>query len=970
MRPVVVFPLSAFSSPARRLAAGFLVAAFSSATPASAAADASAGQVRGVSIVGSVPTRETTAEIMARHERLSSQPPQEPLHFFIGRQDSSRKEIDPAGTGLIQGPATGPMIPTVLGPGGPLAPQPIGVNASGPGSGPTPCGTPPDTMGAVGPTQFIAFVNCNIVSYNKATGAPDGVLNTTPGVFFTSVKSSSVSDPHIRYDRLTQRWFLVIIDVTFPNNRVLLAVSNSATITPSTVWSFFFFQSANGTHTNCLADYPTPGIDANALYIGVNQFCGSTLGTASYAGSDGYVVQKSSVLGAGPIHLTAFQSMSDAFTPQGVDNADPSATEGWFLSGSQGFWNRLNLARVSNPGTLSPTITTTSITTANQGSPATQPHSGNTGGTIGNIDGSDNRPLAATYRDGSLWTAMGVGTTVSASVCQGTASTSGATRDAVYWWELQGIPTGSTPSIKQAGIVCDTGATNPSFYSFGTIMPNGQGHAALGFSIAGAATFIGAGTAGRLAGDPLNTLQAINVYAPGVAAYNPTWDNGSTNGFRRWGDYSYTTLDPCNDMTLWTIQEYVGTADQYSTRFAELKAPPPATPVSVNPPSVAPGQTSVSVVVTGTSSAGSGFYDTPASMASEPCRTRLAGAISGGVTVNSVTYNSPTHVTLSLNTTAATTGAKNVMLTNPDGQNATGTGILTICSPPPTPTALNGGPYCPGATVALSTPTVPGATYAWSGPDGFTSALQNPTIPGASAAKAGTYSVTITVAGCTSAAGQTTVVVSAAPATPVITAPSNVGAGSPGRTASVPAHAGSTYAWTIGNGTITSATNTPQITFTAGTAGTPLSLAVTETNSSGCTSAAGNAAVTVAPRGSAVLYYSAPPCRQLDTRSTTAMTPGSTLTVPLIGAPCGIPSAATAVSVNVTVTEPTAPGYLTLYPADGTQPLVSNTNFVAGQTRANNALLRLATDGSGAVKVYNGSAGTVQVIIDVSGHFE
>jgi hypothetical protein len=222
--------------------------------------------------------------------------------------------------------------------------------------------------------------------------------------------------------------------------------------------------------------------------------------------------------------------------------------------------------------------------------------------------------------------------------------------------------------------------------------------------------------------------------------------------------------------------------------------------------------------------------------------------------------------------------------------------------------------------------------------------------------------------GCASTAGHTTVI-NADPATPVITAPSTVGAGSPGRIASVPAHAGSTYAWTVGNGTITAGQGSNQITFTAGTAGTPLTLGVTETNSCGA-SAAGNATVTVGPGGSAVLFYTVRPCRMLDTRSSAAMTPGGSLLVPLVGAPCGIPSTATAVSVNVTVTGPTAPGYLTLYPADGTQPLVSNVNFAAGKTRANSAVLRLATDGSGAVKVYNGSAGTVHVIIDVNGHFE
>jgi hypothetical protein len=65
-----------------------------------------------------------------------------------------------------------------------------------------------------------------------------------------------------------------------------------------------------------------------------------------------------------------------------------------------------------------------------------------------------------------------------------------------------------------------------------------------------------------------------------------------------------------------------------------------------------------------------------------------------------------------------------------------------------------------------------------------------------------------------------------------------------------------------------------------------------------------------------------------------------------------------------------APGYLTLYPADASgAPLASNINFRAGVTRANNAVLALAADGSG-IKVLNGSAASVDFILDVNGWFE
>ncbi|MDQ3280671.1 MAG: carboxypeptidase regulatory-like domain-containing protein, partial [Acidobacteriota bacterium] len=161
------------------------------------------------------------------------------------------------------------------------------------------------------------------------------------------------------------------------------------------------------------------------------------------------------------------------------------------------------------------------------------------------------------------------------------------------------------------------------------------------------------------------------------------------------------------------------------------------------------------------------------------------------------------------------------------------------CTPPATPAASNGGPYCAGSTVSLSTPDVTGATYAWTGPNGFTSTLRNPTIPNATTAASGTYSVTITVSNCTSAAGSTIVAVNAIPSTPVA---SNGGPYCENGTIalSTPAVTGATYAWTGPNG-FTSASRTPTLAATLANAG---SYSVTVTVNS-CTSSAGSTTVVV-----------------------------------------------------------------------------------------------------------------------------
>ena len=174
------------------------------------------------------------------------------------------------------------------------------------------------------------------------------------------------------------------------------------------------------------------------------------------------------------------------------------------------------------------------------------------------------------------------------------------------------------------------------------------------------------------------------MYTASSTAYNPVGDPGNNppGSPRRWGDYSFTCLDPLDDMTMWTVQQYCNGTNTYGLRVAKLLAPPPATPASASS-TVAAGQASVPVTITGTSSSGSGFYDPGANLAPPALSFAHIGAsVTGGVVVNSVTYTDPTHVSLNLNTMGASTGAQNVTITNPDGQSLTGTGILTITAGP------------------------------------------------------------------------------------------------------------------------------------------------------------------------------------------------------------------------------------------------------------------------------------------------
>jgi uncharacterized protein GlcG (DUF336 family) len=124
-------------------------------------------------------------------------------------------------------------------------------------------------------------------------------------------------------------------------------------------------------------------------------------------------------------------------------------------------------------------------------------------------------------------------------------------------------------------------------------------------------------------------------------------------------------------------------------------------------------------------------------------------------------------------------------------------------------------------------------------------------------------------------------------------------------------------------------------------------------------------------------YFTVTPCRMADTRSADGPTGGPILggkptrTFPVTGGACGVPSTAIAVSVNLTAVGAAAAGYFTLFPGNALgPPLASTINFTAGATRANNAIVPLATDGAGTIQVKNGSAGAAHVVLDVNGYFQ
>lgn len=130
--------------------------------------------------------------------------------------------------------------------------------------------------------------------------------------------------------------------------------------------------------------------------------------------------------------------------------------------------------------------------------------------------------------------------------------------------------------------------------------------------------------------------------------------------------------------------------------------------------------------------------------------------------------------------------------------------------------------------------------------------------------------------------------------------------------------------------------------------------------------------------GDAAAFVGTTPNRFIDTRNAIGAPKAripvdGVLRVPVSGAAVlrtdgsatSIPAGATAVAVNVTAVNPSAAGYLTVWPCATTQPVASNVNFTAGANVANGVVAPIGPDG--AICIYTNQQ--TDILVDVLGWF-
>lgn len=237
------------------------------------------------------------------------------------------------------------------------------------------------------------------------------------------------------------------------------------------------------------------------------------------------------------------------------------------------------------------------------------------------------------------------------------------------------------------------------------------------------------------------------------------------------------------------------------------------------------------IVLTGLNASTS--YQVSYTQAGVPQNATITSNASGELTISNLASGTYSNISVTLN------GCPSNMV-----------GPLTLVdpSPPATPVVTSNGPLCSGNTLNLTaTTTTPGtATWAWTGPGGFISTSQNPSITNATVNASGTYTVTVTINSCTSAAGTVNVVVNQTPATPVLNSNTPVCTDSTLQLSATTAFAGPvTWSWNGPNG-FTSILQNPTIANTTAAAGGTYTAIATATTGN-CPSAPGTTVVVVNP---------------------------------------------------------------------------------------------------------------------------
>ncbi|MEW6511195.1 MAG: T9SS type A sorting domain-containing protein [Bacteroidota bacterium] len=395
---------------------------------------------------------------------------------------------------------------------------------------------PPDTHGAAGPSHLMTMLNTQVRIQDK-TGA---VISTVFLGSFWSALNGDPFDPRLHYDAIHGRWLASCSS----RSRVFFAISSSSDPTGS--WSFYEFV-ADSTGA-AWADFPRLGFNTNWIVL-----------IASLGGSQGvvnkmWVIDQSTALSGGPLAVTIFFP-SASFAGQTYHPVVyPCVTYGsepvlYLLSQ---FGERpdsvqlLYLSRITGTGAAPEWSVAPGSDSAGTGSFPSGARFEGAAYAADQLGSSTVKIMTggacAVFRNGQLWWL-----TVEGVMEEHNESTG---RRAIFWFEIdpQAMP---RPVVQSGAIDGGPGV----FYYYPSIAVNALNDVCIGFSHSDASIYVRASYSGRLSTHPPGYMIPVQTLKLGEGFY---WKSGGGDWLCRWGDYSNTCVDPQDDVTFWTIQEYAG----------------------------------------------------------------------------------------------------------------------------------------------------------------------------------------------------------------------------------------------------------------------------------------------------------------------------------------------------------------------------------------------------------------------------
>lgn len=372
---------------------------------------------------------------------------------------------------------------------------------------------PPDTQVGVGPGHIVEAVNLEMRIWQK-----DGTLvsSTDLNNFFGT--SAQLSDPKVRYDALSGRWFIAVISYnkSFTAGAWRLAVSTGPNPT-----SFVRYTAS----TNKSApDFPALGISDDKVILTANAFRGN-----SFLGTEFLVMNKARLVTGTNAAVKYFAPPQGLFTIQPAHSL--SATPTLYMAAVA--YNSATSIRVWSVNGVPGVGAGATVSTVNFPiTSLTSPPDAQQAGTSTLVQTNDNRLLDAVFRGEKLWVSAN-------SACRPPADTT--TRACVRL--IQFSTAGSIAKLQDFDFGIST-----QYYYYPSIQIDGNGNLISVFSGSSASAYAGVYASGQQPSDGTNSFQNPVLIKGGENAYTPFAS--------RWGDYSGAAVDPSSATTVWVAGEY------------------------------------------------------------------------------------------------------------------------------------------------------------------------------------------------------------------------------------------------------------------------------------------------------------------------------------------------------------------------------------------------------------------------------